>query len=379
MIPIVLEELLNPANPFVWVIIIAIIAGAIAVLSRPFATYLKFVYPNAKFEAIGNPFIHEKELDNLSQSNNLEGFTESLNASKDYDITGESIQEIQHALDEHFLRQVTMMQQDSSKKLTAFFTAYLRKYDIHLVRNEIKNTLQGNEPSETAQEKAILNETKKLLGRLQTTDREHLPSVLQQHEFSNQLISLLQQEDINLLAVDVELDKHLIHLLKHARVPYKCEPAKNQFTGMLLDIRNIKNLLRGKHLGYDADTCKKLFVDEGRELARWKFDELAEVDGVAQVISGLEGTRYYEPLKNTIEAYHTHNSVQFLELALDQYSLQVTRELSTNYYVTIGPTLRFLFSKEFEIQNLKIIAKAIGEHIDTERMKRLIVLEAPPA
>ena len=74
-----LDVLLDPNNIFIWIILILIIIGAIAVISRPFSTYIKFVYPNAKFEAIGNPYISEKELNRIIESKDLNGFKEILN------------------------------------------------------------------------------------------------------------------------------------------------------------------------------------------------------------------------------------------------------------------------------------------------------------
>ena len=57
------EILLDPQHLPFWILVLGILAGAIAIISRPFSTYVRFVYPNAKFESIGNPFLNEKNLD----------------------------------------------------------------------------------------------------------------------------------------------------------------------------------------------------------------------------------------------------------------------------------------------------------------------------
>jgi vacuolar-type H+-ATPase subunit C/Vma6 len=43
--------------------------------------------------------------------------------------------------------------------------------------------------------------------------------------------------------------------------------------------------------------------------------------------------------------------------------------------VTIGPTFRYIISKEFEIKNLKIITKGIGEEISSDIIKPLLIRE----
>ena len=85
------EVIFDPYNYPFWIFIILIIAGAIAVISRPFSAYVKFVYPNAKFEAIGNPFITDSELNRIVENKNLVDFKDALNASKDYNLSGDNI------------------------------------------------------------------------------------------------------------------------------------------------------------------------------------------------------------------------------------------------------------------------------------------------
>jgi len=101
------EMIFDPNTYPFWILIIAIIAGAIAVISRPFSTYVKFVYPNAKFEAMGNPFITEKELSRVTDNKNLGDFKDALNASKDYNLEGENIYEIQYSLDDNFKKMIS--------------------------------------------------------------------------------------------------------------------------------------------------------------------------------------------------------------------------------------------------------------------------------
>ena len=134
--------------------------------------------------------------------------------------------------------------------------------------------------------------------------------------------------------------------------------------------------MRAKQIGYDEKTSKKLFIGEGQEIASWKYNELAESDSVSQIINSLQGTSYYDSLKNVIEDYNKENSVQVLENALDGNFLKLMKDISTENYVTIGPTIRFIVSKEFEVKNLKIIAKGLSENIPSDTIKKLLIMEA---
>lgn len=366
----------DPNNYPFWILIIVIIAGAIAIISRPFSAYVKFVYPNAKFEAMGNPFITEKELDRVVDNKSLADFKDALNASKDYNLSGENVYEIQHSLDDNYKKTIDMMQKDSSKKMKDFFETYLGKLDVYLIKNAVKRKLEDKKSDETVFDQAILPETKKILMKINDSEKENLSEILNDYGFEKEILELFSEEKIDYLKLNTAFDKYVLNKINEVKVPYKCDKAKKLFVNTMIDTINVKNVLRAKQFGYDAESIKKLLLGHGQEIALWKLKEISDADSVPQVISSLEGTSYYDPLKNSIEAYNSEESVQVLENALDSHFLNLVKNISTQNYVTIGPTIRFIVSKEFEIKNLKIIAKGIGEDLSADFIKPLLVKEA---
>lgn len=368
--------LLDPNSYPFWIIIIAIIAGAIAIISRPFSTYIKFVYPNAKFEAIGNPFITEKELSRIVDSKDLNDFKDTLNALKDYKVSGENTFDIHQSLDNHLIQTMDMMRKDSSKKMNDFFDTYLMKIDIYLIKNALKNKIKDNEIDEKIISEAILHSTKKVIRELSESEKENIPNLLKNYGFEKEIREAVSEESVDFLKLDTLIDKHIITKLRQMKVPHKCNNAKQKFVNTLIDILTIKNVLRAKQLGYDEDSLKKLFIGEGQEIASWRFKEMTGLESVPHVISSLEGTSYYNALKEVIEIYNREKSVQVLENALDIHFLKLIKDISTQNYVTIGPTIRFLVSKEFEIKNLKIIAKGRAEGLTSDIINKHLIMEA---
>ena len=367
--------ILDPNSIFFWLLIIAVLAGAVAVISRPFSTYVKFVYPNAKFEAMGNPYVEEKLLSGISNSKDLSGFKESINTSKDYKIEGKTTYEIQESLDNAFLQTIEMMKKDSSKKMNEFYNTYLEKIDIYLIKNVLKNKLLDKPGKDTILEKAILQNTKKMIQKINDSEKEDISEILKNYGFSEEIIDITSDRNTDFLTLDSLIDKYVINKFKDVNVPYKCEPGKQKYVKTMIDISNIKNVLRAKQLKYNEQSCMKLFLGEGHEIASWKYKEMGEVDSVSQVISSLEGTSYYNSLKDSIEDYNKENSVQVLENALNCKFLQIVRDISTQNYVTIGHTIRFLTLKEFEIRNLKIIAKGVDESLPAEMINNYLIKE----
>ncbi len=370
-----LDLLFDPAGYYFWILIITVIAGAIAILSRPFSTYVKFVYPNAKYESMGNPYVTEKKLSSLVESKTLSDFREILKNSKDFKIKGESSYDVQKSLDESFYQTIEMMKKDSSKKMDNFFDIYLEKIDMYLVKKELRNKLKNGEVNDKSIEQAIRSSTKKLLYNIKETERKDLGEMLLDFGFHEDMAKELSNEKIDYMETDNEVDKYIINKFIDVKVPYKCGEGKEKFIKTYLDIYNIKHLLRCKQLGFGKENCMKYFNGEGREIAKWKYEELSELDGVAQVINQLEGTSYYNTLKDSIEEYNREKTVQILENRLDNLFLDLIKEISLKNYSTIGPSLRFLIFKEYEIQNLKVIAKGIEEDLSKDFTKKFLVME----
>ncbi len=368
-------EILGPYSALFWILIFSLTGVVIGLASRPFLTHAKFAYPNALFEAIGNPYIDEKELSTIVESKDLNAFKETLNASKNYHIEGEDLKSVQKSLDVNFIQTIEMMRKGSSKKMNDFYDMYLEKIDIYLIKNELKKLILGK-AKEVEINKAILPRTKEFLIKLKDASKENLPEILLSYGFEKELIEKISEGRIDSLTIDVEIDKHIITKFYQTEVPYKCEQAKLSFIKSMIDIMNLKNILRAKQLGYDVSSCKQLYLGEGKEIAPWKFNEMAEVDQVPQVISSIEGTSYFNILKDNIELYNKESSVQVLENALDGFFLKMVKDISLQHFLNLGPTIRFLISKEFEIKNLKVIAKGIGEKLSSEFLKGLLIREA---
>ena len=361
-----------------WLLIIAIITGALAIITRSFITFAKFAYPNAKFESIGNPFIKEQQLQRYLEISDLQQFIDQLNSQKDYHLDETIPSEIQHELDQQLVNTIQMMKQDSTKKMTYFYDAYLELIDANLLKTAFKQILTKQQVDETLSDQAVSPRIKKHLQILSKTKPDEIQTVLKKYDYPEHIQTLVtaDEEESSSFALDAAVDKLLLSKLQAIKVPYKCSEAKNVFIKRMIDIRTIKHLLRAKHLGYDADYCKQLLIDEGFELAGWKQEDLCNAENPTDVITKLEGTQYYPVLKKVDDQLSAKNStVQPYTDAIDQFWLHLVKNISTSYYTNIGPSLRFLEYKQLEIRNLKIITKGIAEKLPSKLISSLLITE----
>lgn len=369
------EIILDPYNIPFWIILVVLPIMVLFVASRPFLTYIKFVYPNAKFEAIGNPYINDFDLAKLLDGKKLSDFIETINSNRDYQITGDDSYKVQVSLDENLFNSINMMKNDSSKKLNKFLDLFIEKLDIYLVKNAIKNKIEGNKIDSDIFERAILDKNKKLIEKLVDSEINSYPEIFESFGYDNDIIELLAIENIQPIDVDNAFDKYIINQFLNVRLPYKCDKARLKYFRTFIDIQNIKNVLRAKKYTLQEHPFEKLFIGTGQELAKWKLKELYEQESVDQIISSLEGTSYYDPLKDSIEQYNKEDSIQIFENVLDYILLKTVINISTENYINIGPTLRYIVTKEYEIKNLKAIAKGISENIPRDLIKKYLLVE----
>jgi vacuolar-type H+-ATPase subunit C/Vma6 len=370
----VIDILFDPYSYPFWILISLVFVFIAYVMGRPFLTYVKFNYPTAKFEAMGNPYIKEQNLSSIVETKDIESFKELFHESKDYHVSGDDVYSIQQSLDASFVSTVEMMKKDSSKSMNDFFDVYLQYCDSLLMKHSVINFLLNKKKSITANH-ACLDKTKQFLDQLKSIESDDISALLTQYGLNDNDIAVITKQYTEPFVVESVFNSYVITKLSEVVVPYKCEEAKQQFIKILLDVIHLKLLLRCKQLNVSEESCKKLFISEGLEIAHWKFNELTELENVASIISSLEGTSLFSFLKEHIEVYNKQRSVQVFEVALHNYLLEKVKQLSIKYYSSIGPTIRFLVSKEFEIMNLKIIVKGISEDFSKDMLKQLLVSE----
>ena len=166
-----------------------------------------------------------------------------------------------------------------------------------------------------------------------------------------------------ILPLESELDKHYLRkLLKSTDVPGdENRQIVYSFIGTKVDISNLKLIIRAKQDGLTYDDISPYMLTEGYQLREWKLKDLMESPDVTNVISGLEGTKYAEPLADAISEYNETENVAVFERALDVYLAKHAKSLASKKPLGVGPIVGYLSQKETEIKNLKIIARAKRE------------------
>ena len=365
--------------PFIVSIVVIIIIVLVILIFRYVKLYMQFVYPNAKYEAIGNRFLSEKELSSLSESKNLNNLRENLNAYRDYKLAGDDVRSLQNSLDEHLIQTIEMMKNDSPRGIRGFYDLYIERLHLPFIKNTVKMIITGRREELNRDIVNYVSHDKTrvvLMSLFNTSNKEEVGAVLKQYGYDEDIIKTITSSDKpDLLTVDTAFDRYILRRLKELKIPGRCMDAKQDLINLLSDVLMIKGVLRAKNLGYDYSRCLQLNLGAGNEIQPWRFQEMIKTSTLTEVIEALDGTSYYNTLESYMEDYKKDGSLQVLESALDRHLLRGISDVSLRYYQTMGPLLRFLVSKEFEVHNLKVIVKTIGDDLPYDKSKVLLVTE----
>jgi vacuolar-type H+-ATPase subunit C/Vma6 len=363
-------------------------------------TITSFAYSNAKFNAIGNDYVRKPELEALIEARSFQDAVGIL-ATHNYPVKdAKDIDDAENLLDDHNIKTIEDILHDIPTGLHPFIKAYLKKYEVGVVKRVLKQHLttsgrarvgamekdkSGKAPGVRRMFKGSRRElrpvgelTTELLQQLQDSERaDEIADLFAKTPFGKELREAIHEYDGNFQKIENILDKYVFDELNgiDERVSKTVLTPTRVFINHLLDISNIKMLLRAKRKRYDAETCKSMLYAPGIVLSKWKLEQMCEAASVPELASELEGTKYFAAIKELIQDFEKTEDVSPLEIALDKYLLKLVIEIAIQYTTNAGPTIRYMVSHEYESRNLKTILRGLSEGLDYKRIMPLVIID----
>ncbi len=333
-----------------------------------------FTYPNALFRSGGNPYLKEKKITNLIEGGNLNEVYSEI-SEEGYEIPKESredIDKVELELEKRTVELIKKAHNASPDETKGFTKAWMAKYDVMMAKRAIKGIAKGE------------NE-EKLKGRLHPVDEineDIIEDILSSRNLQ-EVLSVLRETSLekvlekkdweeNFFDLDVALDKYVFERLQSGIFKVESEqraPVRN-FYGKYIDIWNIKTVLRGIREDIENEILKDSLIPNGRELALWKMEDMAESKSVDEALVELEATSY----QNIRHKMQSEEDFDF-ERYLDKKLLKTVIELNNKNVLTVGPTLKYLVGKELELRNLRALIYGIKEGLPKGITKEMMILE----
>lgn len=247
----------------------------------------------------------------------------------------------------------------SSTEVALLIREYTKRKDIDDIKTIIRGKFTGTD------EKLIVNS----VTAAGTLSLEHLNSLLKKDTIedilkNNKIVpfTLLKDglkdlnEKNNLVGVENALDRYYYnHLIKFSKNLPKQGILFRNFLMKEIEILNILTLLRLKKIKFDKEAIKKFIIPSG--LKSSKIMRLADVDDLEELSRSLEQTEYKDVIQKGFEEFKEKGSLITLETELYKYLLKQSILLLHQHPLSVNVILGYMFAKDIEVRNLKIIVK----------------------
>ncbi|NYB27751.1 MAG: V-type ATP synthase subunit C [Methanobacteriaceae archaeon] len=362
------------------VVVVLAIIGLIAVISaiRPVLSMYPYTYPLARVRARKGRLFTDKQYTELLESQTTEEVKNYLRGLPEY---AKYIDEypLEKALDSQLAETYDLIARIAPDNTKDPFIFLMKKWDIRNIKSIIIAKEAGLSEEETINLVVPFGELSDKLNTL--IDADSVDEILNNLEGTDYAPILedsipVYKETGILLPVEASLDKYLLeNLLRTAATPEDDNTAYlHEYVGNLVDITNIKMILRAKADGLKYDDIEPYMVSDGYQIREWKLKDLMESEDVSGVVNGLEGTDYAPMLTESLTDYTETGSIQAFEKALDEHVSEVAQRISQKNQFGIGPMIGYLNKKENEIKNLKIIIRGKREQdLSASVIKEMLV------
>lgn len=157
------------------------------------------------------------------------------------------------------------------------------------------------------------------------------------------------------------LDRWLYHTLFH-EVEHK-NTFLERFFSTWIDLYNIKTFLRAKKLEKEKEFFNTYFLHHGT-IPRYQFEKFYE-DSVPDIIEQLVTSPYFEIVEVLLSTWAQDRSLIKVDKAIDDFITRILRRARLKAF-GIEPIISYIWAKEMELKNCRLILTAIQYGLDKD-------------
>lgn len=280
------------------------------------------------------------------------------------------------ALNRNLAESFKKLMKISPYELGLLIREYAKRKDIE----DIKTILRGKFTN--TNEKTIINS----ITAAGTLSYDFLTSLLKKESIeeilkNNRIVdfSLLKErlkelnEKKSLVSIENALDKYYYsHLIQFSKILPKEGALFRNFLLNEVEVLNILTLLRLKKAKFGKESIKDFIISSHR-LSDSKIVALAALDDFDELSRALEKTEYRNIIAKGIDEFKKNGSLITLETELYKYLLKQSILLLHQHPLSIDVILGYMFAKDIEIRNIKIIVKGKQLGLSEEFMESQLV------
>ncbi|PKQ30088.1 MAG: V-type ATP synthase subunit C [Actinobacteria bacterium HGW-Actinobacteria-10] len=141
-----------------------------------------------------------------------------------------------------------------------------------------------------------------------------------------------------------------------------------------VDISNLVMAFRLLSADAPQETADTFFLEGGADVSIDLYRELASMSDIDEVLDRMRGTPYGRPLDDVAMKYLEENSIAVFERALEDYLMRRALGFGRGDPLGVGVAIAYLWAKQNEITNLRIVVKGKSVGMPVERVRGELIL-----
>ncbi|MDH4140027.1 MAG: V-type ATPase subunit [Coriobacteriia bacterium] len=344
-------------------------------------------YSNARIRGMRSRLLGEPFLKGLTAAPDTSALIQDLSGTEygsDLDealIHGRTAASVDEALKNNLVRTYRKVQGFLNDEASYIVSTLLGRWDVF----NVKTILRGNHMHLSAQEIAdgllpagalslvelealtILGDIKAVVDTAVTWGLPYAPAMREgyaEYMRSGELADL-----------ELALDRYYTHLAS-SRLAGRGLNARvaREILGVQIDTMNLVMVFRLQKADLESVKVEEFFLDGGKSISQDLYNELAHMSDVDEVIDRLKGTPYGHTLDAAVLKYLEENSISVFERTLEDFHMRKALAVGRGDPLGIGIAIAYLWAKQNEVTNLRIIVKGKSVGMPMERVRRELIL-----
>lgn len=327
----------------------------------------QFSYHNARVSTIGNPYVTKDEILPLLDMDSPGDIMKSLRGDMAISEEAGSFQEIDSALISVLHDSITGMISETPATVRPIVSSFVRKYEGEEIKRLLRMIGLRSEPMYPV---GSVNSDLEI-SILKSTGIPQALEVLENHPIGICIKKAIGGDDISLRRIDMVIDSHVLdNFLNTVDMPRYCRRGASALADIITDRFNIAIVFQGKAFGLEKDTIMGMLNTRGGTIGQPTLEQMVDSSSVKDAVSVLSGTHLERFLKEQAD-----RGVTRLEVSLDRMLLEGSIGLSASFSSNVGPTIRYLISREMEIKNLRTVFRSAYSRWSKEKAREFLVLQ----
>lgn len=279
--------------------------------------------------------------------NEVTGFLESTEYKKEIDevaLIHKGMQLAEIAINKNLSNTHKKLRRITPMKLRQFLDIYLMRHDLYNVKTSLRAKYTGETEIEHLMEPYALpiQFLKDLMKK--ATMEEMLAEVL-----DRPTLKKIRDKSQNLVEIENMLDKEYYSKV----IEITGKSLFRQFLENEIEIRNIINIFRFKREGMDRGEIQKYLISSpSKTVKRLAGASLEDLPGI------IENSKYGKHAKHGLDEYKKKGTLIYLETSLFKHLLESGLKMLHQRPLKADAIFGYLFAKEIEARNLKMLIKS---------------------